>query len=69
MPDGQQIGARPEAKNFIFYEVNPSDGSLKSQIDLVTDRRFEIACKQDSSLIGFAMESDKLLRISADQPR
>ena len=69
LPDGQQIDARPEAKNFILYEVNPSDGSLKSQIDLVTDRRFEIACEQDSSLIGFAMESDKLLRISADLPR
>jgi hypothetical protein len=65
MPDDGAVDARPETKNFVLYEVDPNDGSLKRQIDLVTGRHFDIACEQDGVLIGFSMD-EKFLRITAE---
>ena len=64
-----QVDTRPESKNFVLYEVNPSDGTLKSRIDLEGTRHFDIACEQDGALIGFSMEGEKVLRLTADLPR
>jgi hypothetical protein len=69
LSDFGEVDTRPESKNFVLYEVNPSDGTLKNQIDLEGTRHFDIACEQDGALIGFSMEGEKVLRLTADLPR
>ena len=69
LPDIGEVDTRPESKNFVLYEVNPSDGTLKSRIDLEGTRHFDVACEHDGALIGFSMEGEKVLRLTADLPR
>jgi hypothetical protein len=63
--EGKGVDARPESGNYLLYEVDPNDGSLKRQIDLVTGTDFEISCEVDGSLIGF-LASEKLMRVTAE---
>jgi hypothetical protein len=69
LPDIGEVDTRPESKNFVLYEVNPSDGTLNSRIDLEGTRHFDVACEHDGALIGFSMEGQKVLRLTADLPR
>jgi hypothetical protein len=32
-------------------------------------RHFDVACEHDGALIGFSMEGQKVLRLTADLPR
>lgn len=63
--EGRAVDAHPESRNFVLYEVDPSDGSLRRQIDLVTGKDFNIACEADGSLIGFSF-AEKLMRVTAE---
>ena len=62
---GKAVDAHAENGNFVLYELDPNDGSLKRQIDLVTGTDFEISCEVDGSLIGF-LASEKLMRVTAE---
>jgi hypothetical protein len=69
LSDSGQIDARPEAGNYVLYEVNPSDGSLKTELDTGTGPLFNIACEQDGVITAFSMNGDKIARMTADIPR
>jgi hypothetical protein len=64
-----EIDARPETKNYLLYEVDPANGSLKRQIDPGTGPLFNIACEQDGVMTAFSMDNDKVMRAIAEIPR
>lgn len=63
------IDARTESKNFVLYEVNPSDGSLRRQIEIGTGQMYSTTCEQDGVLSAFSMDGDKITRATADLQR
>ncbi|MGH9606731.1 MAG: hypothetical protein ACRD3N_13660 [Terracidiphilus sp.] len=70
LPADRPIDLRPEAKNYVLYEVNPGDGSLESELDVSSGPAFGIACEQDGVLTGFSRSPDsKFIRLTADVPK
>jgi hypothetical protein len=63
------VDARPESGNYALYVVNSSDGSLETRIDPGTGPLFNIACEQDGVFTAFSMDSDRVIRETADIPR
>jgi hypothetical protein len=59
LSDSGQIDARPEAGNYVLYEVNPSDGSLKTELDTGTGPLFNIACEQDGVITAFSVSETR----------
>jgi hypothetical protein len=67
---GGEMDARPQTRNFVYYEVNPEDGSLRRQLEIASGPGFGIACEQDGVLTGFSVSPDsKYLRMTADIPQ
>jgi hypothetical protein len=63
-------GGRSEARNYALYEVNPSDGSLKTELETSSVPAFGIACESGGTLTGFSMTSDsKYLRATSEISR
>ncbi len=70
LPDRAEIDRRTETKNFVFYEVDPNDGMLRSAYEFVSDPGLGIACEQDGVMVGFSVTSDsKYVRLTAEIPR
>ena len=69
LSDRGVIDARPETKNYVLYEVNPLDGSLEREIDVVAGPSFNVACEDDGVVTAFRMDGDKMERETADLPR
>jgi hypothetical protein len=69
LSDSGQIDARPEANNYVLYEVDSSDGSLKHRIVAETGPFYSIACEQDGVLTAFSIDGDKVKLETADLPR
>jgi hypothetical protein len=63
--EGKTVDAHAESGNFVLYELDPNDGSLKRQIDLAASGDFEFSCEMDGSLIGF-LTSEKVMRVTAE---
>ncbi|HUY81012.1 MAG TPA: hypothetical protein VMU92_04750 [Acidobacteriaceae bacterium] len=68
LSDGIAIDSRPEAKNYVLYEVNPLDGSLEREIDAATGPFYSIACEGDGVMTAFRMDGKKMERETADLP-
>jgi hypothetical protein len=68
-PAGGAIDARSESRNYVLYEVDPADGSLRRRIDPGAGSLFNIACEQDGVFTAFSMEDDRVIRRTADAPR
>jgi hypothetical protein len=69
LSDSAPIDARPEAKNYVLYELDPSDGSLRRQIELETGPFYSIACEQDGVFTAFSIDGEKVNLQTADLPR
>lgn len=63
------IDTHPQAKNFAIYDVDPNDGSLRTQIDPGTVSFPDIACEQDGVFTAFSMGDGKIIRKTAELPR
>ena len=62
---GSAMDASSGSRNYLLYEVDPADGSLRGGgLSL-----FNIACEQDGLFTAFSMEDDKVIRRTADMPR
>ena len=59
LPDHTAIDTHPSSGNFVYYEVDPNDGSLRRRIDLPNDPSVNLACEHDGTVIGFIGERDK----------
>ena len=46
-PDHGAIDRRPETKNYVLYEVNRADGSLKREFQAISGSSFGSACEHD----------------------
>jgi len=61
------IDSRPETGNFLFYEVQPSDGSLRRRLNLGADQFGWIACEHDGLLTSFKTDDkQRLIPLLAD---
>lgn len=69
LSDHGAVDARPEARNFVLYEVSPFDGSLMREIDVDSGPFYSIACEDDGVVTAFRMDGNKMERETADLPR
>jgi hypothetical protein len=61
------IDSRPETRNFLLYEVNPSDGSLRRKLNEDSDSSGWEACEHDGKLLSFKTdEKQHLIPLTAD---
>ncbi|HUX46030.1 MAG TPA: hypothetical protein VMV57_14880 [Terracidiphilus sp.] len=67
--DKGPIDAGPRTKNFVLFEVNPSDGSLRAQFDPGKVSISDIACEHDDVVTAFSMKDGKVILKTADLPR
>lgn len=61
--------ASSESRNYVLYEADPSDGSLRRRIAPGAGSLFNLACEQDGVFAAFSMQDDKVIRRTADLPR
>jgi hypothetical protein len=54
LPEIGSIDARWETKNFVLYELNPSDGSLFREYEPLSAPGFGIHCEHDGTFVGFS---------------
>ena len=73
LPDHAPVDARPQSHNFVMYELDPNDGSLRRRIDLppLDDQHpvANIACVQDGTAISVLSDGKQMIRFTADMPR
>ena len=69
LSDSVQIDPGPEAKNYVLYEVDSGDGSLRRRIDLATGPFYSIACEEDGVFTAFSVDGEKVNLQTADLPR
>jgi hypothetical protein len=65
------VDARPSSENFVLYQVNPQDGSLRLRLkEEDSNSIFEIACETDGTLRAISRTNDNRFALStADLPR
>lgn len=69
LSDNTQIDRRPESQNYVIYELNPGDGTLKARIDSTSSPGFGLACEKDGVLTGLSTTPDsKYLLMTAQLP-
>jgi hypothetical protein len=69
LSDKTEIDARPEAKNYVLYEVDPSDGHLRRELSVSSGPLFSIACEQGGTFTAFGIDGDKVNLFTADLAR
>lgn len=70
LPDHGAVDRRPESRNYVLYEVNRADGSLKREFKAISGPGFGSACEHDGVLTGFSVSPDsKYIRLTAEIPR
>jgi hypothetical protein len=69
LTDSAEIDPRPETKNYLLYEVDSGDGSLRRRIDLATGPFYSIACEQDGVFTAFSLDGEKVNLQTAELPR
>jgi len=69
LSDSGAIDARPEANNYVLYEVDSSDGSLRRKIEVDRGLFHSIACEQDGVFTAFSVDGDKVTLETADLAR
>lgn len=69
LSDNQAIDTRPQSHNFVYYEVDPNDGSLRRRIELAENSPMQMACEQDGVVVGFTNRNGKVIPGRADLPR
>jgi len=69
LSDHRAVDARPESGNFVYYEVDPNDGSLKRRIQVPSGPLRQIACESDGVVRAFTISDGKWLELTADLPR
>lgn len=66
LSDSEEIDRRPESLNYVIYELDSSDGTLKSRIDATSSPGFGLACEQGGIFTGFSTTPDsKYQRLTA----
>jgi len=69
LSDSGAINTRPEANNYVLYEVDPSDGSLRRKIEADGGFLYSLACEQDGVFTAFSVDGEKVTIQTADLPR
>ena len=68
LSDSGAIDANPETKNFLLYEVDSADGTLRREIDVKGGVFYSIACEQDGVFTAFSVDGEKVNLETADLP-
>jgi hypothetical protein len=70
IPEFGAVDNRPETMNVRIFEVDPNDGSLKTEFEAGAGPGYGIACEQDGVFTGLSMSSDsKYVWMTAEIPR
>ena len=64
-----EINSDPKTKNFVLYEIDPVDGSLRRQIEMANGMFFSTACEKDGTVTAFTTDQGKVNLLSADLGR
>lgn len=68
LSDSGTIDANPETKNYLLYEVDSADGTLRREIDVKGGVFYSIACEQDGVFTAFSVDGEKVNLETADLP-
>jgi hypothetical protein len=63
------IDTDPKTKNFVMYEVDPLDGSLRRRIEMADGMFYSSSCEKDGTITAFTIEQEKVNLYSADLGR
>ncbi len=63
------IDSNPETKNYVLYEVDPFDGSLKRQIEMADGTLYSSSCEKDGTITAFTFDQDKVRLLTAELGR
>jgi hypothetical protein len=64
------IDADPKTKNFVLYEVDPADGSLRRRIEIPEEIFYtNVSCEKDGTVTAFTTDQGKVNLFSADLGR
>jgi hypothetical protein len=69
LSDSGAIDTRPEANNYLLYEVDPFDGSPRRKIEADGGLFHSIACEQDGVFTAFSVDGEKVTLETADLAR
>ena len=69
LSDTRAISADPKTKNYVLYEIDPVDGSLKRQIEMELWSFYSASCEKDGTVTAFTIDQDKVQLLSADLGR
>ena len=63
-----EIDAKQGTNNYVLYEVSPSDGSLRAEIDPGSTAFFGLACEQNGVVTAFSTSGGQILPMTASLP-
>jgi len=69
LADSGEIDLSPKARNYVLYEVDAADGSLKRRIEIADGQFYSATCEKDGAVTAFTIDQDKINLLSADLGR
>jgi hypothetical protein len=69
LSDTGKISMNPNDKNFVLYEVDPVDGSLRRQIAMEMWNLFSASCEKDGTITAFTTDQGAVNLLTADLGR
>ncbi|WP_058186316.1 hypothetical protein [Terracidiphilus gabretensis] len=63
------IDSDPKTKNYVLYEVDSTDGSLKRRIEMADGMFYSSSCEKDGTVTAFTIDQGKVNLFSADLGR
>jgi hypothetical protein len=69
LSDTGAIDSDPKTKNYVLYEVDPADGSLRRRIEMADGMFYSSSCEKDGTITAFTVEQGKVNLFSADLGR
>jgi hypothetical protein len=65
LSDSQVSDASTASGNFLLYEIDPSDGSLRTRLNLATGSVFSLACEADNTITSFRVDRTAKFLVSS----
>jgi hypothetical protein len=59
----------PKANNYVLYEVNPGDGSIRRKLVMGISSFYSASCEKDGTVTAFTMDQEKINLLIADLGR
>jgi hypothetical protein len=69
LSDTETIDSDPKTRNYVIYEIDSADGSLKRRIEIADEMLYSSSCEKDGTITAFTVEQGKVNLFSADLGR